>query len=156
MGTKPNESDLPSLHDLVQRSTLSAIEYHELAAKWTGGRGEGADIEANVDLNLQQRLDDASFGFRLVGEISTEFGEVKATVAVSYTYEGAKPSRRTFLAFGNEVAVMTLFPYFREGVGTISGKVFGEPILLPVVPRGELGFDLDAVEVEVTDSEGAS
>ncbi len=38
---------------------------------------------------------------------------------------------------------MTIYPYLREAIATITAKVFGEPIHILIVQRGEI-----AVEVE--------
>lgn len=145
MGTAPTEDDVVAIRDLIQRSTLKGVEYHEVGARWIGTREDSADDETDVQLELQHRIDEAAFGFRLVGTTASSYGESFATVAVTYDYEGDQPSLRTLLAFGNEVAVMTLFPYFREAISGITAKVFGNPLLVPVVPRGEIGFDLDAL-----------
>jgi hypothetical protein len=59
---------------------------------------------------------------------------------------GDQPPQRVVELFANEVAVMTLFPYLREGIASISSKVFGSPITLPVAQRGQLGFDVSEVE----------
>lgn len=142
MGTQPTEADIAAIRELLNRSTLRTIEHHELSARWIGPRLPDAE-DPDLEMQLQHRLDDESFGIRMVGSLKSEFGEVDATVAAVYDYEGAQPDLRAILAFANEVAVMTLFPYFREAMGTITAKVFGEPILIPVLTRGEIGFDLD-------------
>lgn len=145
MGTSGSDEDVAAVRELLSRSSLSAIEYHELSAKWTGSRSDDDSTDIDVSINLQHRLADESFGIRMTGTIEVPFGEAQAAIAAVYEYEGEPPALRTVLAFANEVAVMTLFPYLRESISTITAKVFGEPILLPILPRGEVGFDLDLV-----------
>lgn len=143
MGTSATDEELVAVRELMTRCRLSAIEYHELSAKWTGPRPEEDLTDIDVGINVQHRLSEDSFGIRMVGNVEVPFGEAQAVVAAVYEYEGETPEVRTVLAFANEVAVMTLFPYLRESIGTITGKVFGDPILLPILPRGEVGFNLD-------------
>lgn len=123
---------------------MRGIEFHELGAKWTGDRAdseEAADID--LQLELQQRCGDSDFGFRIIGKVVADVGEANAAIAVTYDFTGDPPSQRTLLGFGNEVAVMAVFPFFRESIHSITSKVFGQPVLLPVLPRGAIGFDLD-------------
>jgi hypothetical protein len=146
MGTQPTEVDVAAIRDLLSRSALKAIEFHELSARWTGSKDDDGSEDADVSIELQHRHDETTFGFRMVGQVKMSFGQADAAVAVAYDYEGDTPDVRTLLAFANEVAVMTVFPYFREAIGTITGKVFGSPMLVPVMPRGDIGFDLDEVQ----------
>ncbi len=71
-------------------------------------------------------------------------GEASASLVGEYELlDGAMPSKRALQNFANEVAVMTIYPYLREAIATITAKVFGEPVHIPIVQRGEI-----AVEVE--------
>ncbi|MDJ1113806.1 hypothetical protein [Microbacterium dauci] len=136
-----SDADRDAVMDLINRSQMKAIEYHEISARWTGPREGDGPHDVNADVSPQHRLDDNEFGIRLVANVTTDFGEVLAAVAATYTYEG-EADLRTVLNFGNEVAIMAAFPYLREAVSSASAKVFGEPILLPVLPRGQVGFDV--------------
>lgn len=146
MGTATTEEDVAAVKDLLERCSLNGIEYHELSAKWTGTRPEEETSDVDVTINLQHRVADDGFGIRMAGNISVGYGEAQAVIAASYGYEGEMPEVRTVLAFANEVAVMTLFPYLREALGTITSKVFGDAVLLPILPRGGVGFDLDELD----------
>ncbi len=149
MGTATTDADVAAVKELLERCSLNAIEYHELSAKWTGVRPAEEPSDIDVSINLQHRLSEDGFGIRMIGSVSVAYGEAQAAIAATYGYEGDAPEVRTVLAFANEVAVMTLFPYLREAVATITAKVFGDAILLPILPRGEVGFDLDKIETPV-------
>ncbi|MFH5879101.1 hypothetical protein [Arthrobacter sp. NA-172] len=56
------------------------------------------------------------------------------------------PPERVVELFAKEVAVITLFPYLREALATITPKVFGTPITLPVAQRGQIGFEVTPAE----------
>lgn len=144
MSSTPTSADIAAIQDLIERSELASVECHELSARWTGNRGE-RDHEQSIEmeLQLQHRIGDGEFGYRMVGNIETGIGDVTAAVAVTYNLEGDIPDLRTIFGFGNEVAVMVLFPYYREAVSSITAKVFGQPILLPVATRGTIAFELD-------------
>ena len=67
-----------------------------------------------------------------------------AQVAGEYQLlNGITPSRRALQLFANEVGVMTVMPYLREAISTITTKVFGAPIHLPLAERGEIALVLD-------------
>lgn len=66
------------------------------------------------------------------------------SVAAEYSLKSDyKPSKRTLQIFCNEVAIMTVFPYLREGMSSITTRVFGEAIYLPVAERGTISVDVD-------------
>ncbi|MBT9606163.1 hypothetical protein [Microbacterium sp.] len=147
MTTRPRPDDVEAIQDLINRSTLRGIEHHDLGATLTGRREPNEEEPAaDLQLELQHRCTSSEFGFRLVGTITTEYGSAHASVAATYDYDGPVPYERPLLGFGNEVAVMTIFPFFREALSSITGRVFGEPILLPVLERGSVGADLDDTE----------
>lgn len=144
MSTRPSEEIVAGIQDLIGRSQLEGIEYHEISGRLSGTDFDTDDaLELNMELQLQHRCDAVGFGFRLVGEVTSEIGSVDVTVAATYSYTGEVPSQRTLFGFGNEVAVMTIFPYFRETVHSISAKVFNKPIVLQPINRGAVGYDLD-------------
>lgn len=43
----------------------------------------------------------------------------------------------------NEVGVMTVFPFLRESVSTMSIRVFGQALMLPTIERGQIALDVD-------------
>ncbi|TGD29718.1 hypothetical protein EB835_15780 [Brevibacterium sp. S22] len=71
-------------------------------------------------------------------------GEAVVSVAGEYVIEdGIAPSSRVIKQFVNEVAVMAVLPYLREGIATITAKVFGTPLNLPIISRGAITVDID-------------
>lgn len=137
-------ADVELVKDLIARSELASIDFHEVSAKrFEALSSEGGANEGQVSLGFQHRSDDDGFGVRIVGNVTVPAGEVRVTAAVEYSLlEGDQPSQRAVELFANEVAVMTLFPYLREGIASISSKVFGTPVTLPVAQRGQIGFDV--------------
>lgn len=144
MGDEPTEQDVIAIRDLIQRSELRAIEFHEVSARLVPFEGDRtAQEDAGVSIQLEHRLDINDFGIRMVGSVVSSTKEVRVTVAAEYEVtEGTTPPERVVLLFANEVAVMSLFPYFREGVSSVSAKVFNEPMLLPTIERGMIKYEI--------------
>lgn len=138
------DRDVTAVKNLIQRSSLRTIEFHEVSGRLIPAEGDIPETEpANVSIRLEHRVDKTSFGVRMVGTVSNTTKEVRVAVAAEYDMtDGTTPEERTVLLFGNEVAVMSLFPYFREGVSSISAKVFNDPLLLPTIERGMIGFEI--------------
>lgn len=138
------DADVAAIRDLIQRSELRAIEFHEVSARLIPFEGDVPEQEqANVRIQLEHRIDTEDFGIRMVGSVTNSTKEVRVAVAAEYVVtDGQTPAERTVLLFANEVAVMSLFPYFREGVSSVSAKVFNEPMLLPTIERGMIKYEI--------------
>ena len=144
--TIPTESEKARILDLFSRSTLQGVEFHNVGARRLAENKQREENEESVDvsMSLQQYIDDGRFGIRLVANLYPYMGEVEVAVSAEYSVDsGAQAEDAVVRGFGNEVAVMTLLPYAREAVSNLSTRVFGKPILLPTLERGEVGFDLD-------------
>ncbi|MDT0169457.1 hypothetical protein [Pseudarthrobacter sp. BRE9] len=140
--------DIELVRDLLQRSELASIEFHEVSAKRFEGVPDSEEPhEGQISLGFQHRADLDGFGIRIVGDVAVAIGEVRVVAAVEYKLlHGEQPPRRNVELFANEVAVMTLFPYLREGIASITSKVFGAPITLPVAERGQIGFEVSEAD----------
>ncbi|MEH3088162.1 MAG: hypothetical protein PGN24_00745 [Microbacterium arborescens] len=146
--TRPSDEEYDKIRDLVSRSALESIEFHDYHARRVDENMQRQDDEQSVDVSmvLQRHFSEDSFGVRLVARLHPYMGEIVVAVAAEYSIShGGQPDEVTVRGFGNEVAVMTLLPYAREAVSTLSTRVFGKPILLPTIERGEVGFDLDEI-----------
>ncbi len=128
-------------------SNLESVECHEMSAKRNDHPPEpDAPEEGNVNIAAQFRYDEGSFGVRLIARVTIPIGEVTVSIAGEYSLtEECVPSTRTVQQFCNEVAIMSVFPYLREAVSTVSGRVFGNPLYLPMVDRGEIVLDVEEV-----------
>ncbi|PPH98176.1 hypothetical protein C5C56_11230 [Rathayibacter sp. AY1D1] len=142
-----SEADLAAVHELINSSQLDRVDFHELSARRvadTNTENRTADDDGNLNLGVQQRIDETSFGVRLNASVSFTAGEATVSVAAEYSLKSDyKPSKRTLQIFCNEVAIMTVFPYLREGMSSITTRVFGEAIYLPVAERGTISVDVD-------------
>ncbi len=134
--------DVEAVREIIQGATLKSVEFFEISARrhdeLPPDHGEG-----RLNIEVQQRVDATSFGVRLNAHIVLPIGEASASVAGEYELaDGLEPSDRALRMFTNEVGVMVVSPYLREAVATITSKVFGSPVYLPVVQRGEIALDV--------------
>lgn len=139
-----SSDDVSSIQDVISHSELRSIEYHELSARRYSAQPD-AEVSDNGTLNIvvQQRSDAESFGVRLNATIVFPIGEATVSVAGEYgLLEGHEVTSRSLQLFANEVAVMTVFPYLREAVASITGRVFQQPLHLPMVKRGEIAVEV--------------
>lgn len=130
------------LKDLIVRSDLQAIQFHEIQALLRDTSPGESDEKADVQLGYQTRVGDADFGVRAHVHLTAPSGEARATVAADYKLsEGDSPSEELVELFAREVGLMTLFPYLREAISSATARVFGEPFWLPVLQRGQVQAD---------------
>lgn len=144
-----SDEDLANVRELISSARLSSVEVYELAARRTDpAAADDVDDAGTVNIEVQSRVGDSEFGIRLVSTITSPSGEITASIAGEYELDGsANPSPRTIQLFCNEVAIMTIYPYLREAVSSITAKVFGLPLYLPVVERGQISMEVDSESV---------
>lgn len=140
------EADRERVQRLLQHSDLQGVFFHEQSARRHDAASGSVDAErSNVEVGVQFRLAADGFGVRVMAEVQNMVGVATVAASAEYTLtDGYEPTRRDVMMFANEVAVMTIFPYLREGISDATTKVFGEPVFLPIAPRGAIGFDVDA------------
>ncbi|MCF2587211.1 hypothetical protein [Brevibacterium sp. UCMA 11752] len=127
---------------LVDQVQPESVEFHEVSARRfdSGPVGEGGE----TSIEVQIRKGSEGFGVRLKATAEVAVAEAVVSVAGKYSVsEGADPSSRSIKQFVNEVAVMTVLPYLREGMATITAKVFGTALYIPIIPRGNIAVELD-------------
>lgn len=136
------DSDLEDVRALLEDVSLEAIEFHEVSARRFDAPPE--EERGGFSIEVQIREESEGFGVRLKCTAAAFGGEAVVSVAGEYSLSaGANPSSRTIKKFVNEVAVMTVLPYLREGITTITAKVFGKALYLPIIPRGDIAVALD-------------
>lgn len=140
------EADRERVQQLLQHSDLQGVFFHEQSARRHDTAPDAADAErSNVEVGIQFRLATDNFGVRVMAQIQNMVGIATVAASAEYTLaDGYEPTKRDVMMFANEVAVMMIFPYLREGISDATTKVFGEPVFLPIAPRGAIGFDIGA------------
>lgn len=130
------------LKDLVQRSTLEGIQFHEVSARLTradAGDPMNTSEDAEITFQYQTRVGEDDFGVRTQVDVESETGKATSVVAAEYKIEsGEVPDGWLLDLFATEVGVMALFPYLRESISASTAKVFGKPVWLPILQRGQI------------------
>lgn len=132
------------LEHLVKLAELKDIQFHELSARLFEHQPDAVDesAEAQVDLVFQTRVGEDDFGVRVSVTATTDAGEAKTTVAADYAVDQQHhPDEELLELFATEVAMMAIFPYVREGIQSATTRVFGTPLTLPILQRGEVRTD---------------
>jgi hypothetical protein len=142
-----SDSDVTEVKEIIAGSELRSIDFYEVSARRydAATADETCSDEGTMNVEVQYRSDDdGCFGVRLRGTLNLPRGQAEAIVAGEYDMPAdLHPRGRALQLFVNEVAVMTLYPYLREGIASITSKVFEKPFHLPLIERGELGLEVD-------------
>lgn len=143
MSKKLSPEDMNQIQSVISNSELRSVEFFEVSASRSviqpDFQGPGS-----ITVEAQQRIGDTGFGIKLSAKLTLPHGEAKVTVVGEYSLnEGFTPERKAVQLFANEVAIMTVLPYLREGIATVTTKVFGSPVFFPLLQRGEISLDVD-------------
>lgn len=143
MTKERSAADTAEILEIIEHSVLVAMDFYEVSARRHDAVREDVE-DGQLTIHVQQRITDTHFGVRLTASVVSSQGEATASVAGEYKMlHGVSPSRRALQLFADEVGVMTVFPYVREAIATATAKVFGEPVHLPLIQRGEVVVNKD-------------
>lgn len=132
---------------LVHNVKLNSVEYLELTARREldiSPLQEGrVDVEPTYTLGTMVADNRESFLLRVKVEFSSEVGHFTAEVAAEYVVTSSdriELPNALLTDFANEVGIMVLLPYLRQAIADLTQRVFGQPLLMPIMQRGELFF----------------
>lgn len=146
------------VHELIQALDIAGVTYYAVTAEREEGESD-APLPTDIapEFGMRIRTDGAEFGVRLRVEIQSSVGRVVVDAAMEYESEDDLeiPDDVAFV-YANEVAVMALLPYVREAVANITQRVFGDALVMPVIPRGALAFKSGKADsdIEAQDEKG--
>jgi hypothetical protein len=143
--TQEGESGpISDIHALVDILELSDIVFYALTAERDDVIEElPSDPNVNQEFGLRVRHDGREYGARIRAELSLSVGRVVVDVAAEYAaLEPFDLDQDVAIEFANDVAIMALLPYVREAVSTLTSRVFGQALTMPIVRRGQIQFTL--------------
>jgi len=135
-----------SLEDFVGRCSLTSISQLELSGtrSLVTDDSSGAElVDPAYGLDIDLRDADDGFRIRLTTRVEAPQGTIVSQVGAEYVVEALSirsVSRVILVEFVNNVALMHILPYTRQSISDISVRVFGSPLLMPIIQRGELSF----------------
>lgn len=143
------EAEIAEVKAVIANSALRSIDHHELSARRTDAASPEGEVTTDGKLNIevQQRFAEGEFGVRLRAHVVLPIGEATAVVAGEYELQNKfVPRRAAVQMFMNEVAIMTVLPYVREAIASITTRVLGAPVYMPIVERGDITVDVDETD----------
>lgn len=144
--------DSSDLKLLVQRSELVSVSFFEMSARkfdeaqvTAGADTDDFEIAPIYSLQTASRDDDTGFRVRIKVEVELPAGSLVVDAAAEYVVSeiSAKAIDPDLLVdFVNEVSAMAMFPYLRQAVADMSQRIFWMSLLLPLLQRGQLVFQI--------------
>ncbi len=134
------------LGHLVRVAKLEDVAYSEIQGRNQNG-GDLEEFSPSFVISLEARHEPAP-GFRVLLECRADSDpDMQLVVGARATYSVPTEERDlleeqdVLESFVNEVAIMTLLPFVREGLADLALRVFRTPIIMPMFPRGALRLD---------------
>lgn len=126
---------------------LSSVEFFGISATvnedWDASESPSESL--SPEFGLKHRIAEKEFGVRLYVKIDMGIGVVNIDLHATYTFpEEVEILTAGAAEFANKVGVMALIPYARQAIADVSQRVFGDPIVLPILKQGDLEFDLES------------
>ena len=138
---------------LAASAQLVDVGFSHLAASRgpheSGEVGPTEVVSPTFALRLETRDEpgpEGEGGFRvfLRCDVELERGPVAVEVVASYDVQAAAVhlvgERETLLEYVNEVAVMVCLPFVRQALADLTQRVFGNPLVMPIMQRGAVRF----------------
>lgn len=152
---------ITTIEDLLDHVTLVSIDLCRLNANRDLDFRPKADaVELEVDpqyaLDINTRDDGGGFRVKFATDIKTPLGSIGAEVVGVYSLDGATIDPKSTAALGdfvNNVALMHVLPYSRQAIADLSQRVFGSALLMPIIKRGEISFQVELND-EANDEQG--
>jgi hypothetical protein len=131
---------------LAPHATLDDVSFVELTSRRNVDAVATNGAGSEPQYGLQAAIADDLHRFRLILRIDIEApqGEIGVAVMANYTVDHAAPSltMRLVIEYANELGVMTLLPFLRQAIADLTQRVFGGTLLMPILPRGAVQFEL--------------
>lgn len=136
------------VHALVDDADLHAISMVNLSARRIEREAKNASefsVDPQYTLQTARREDDKGFRITLQTEIEAPIGDIRCDVEAEYVLQQlvmtAVP-QEVLQEFVNDVAIMAMLPFVRQGIADITLRVFESPLLMPIIQRGQITFGL--------------
>lgn len=144
-----SEQLITGVDQLVENASLLSIEVFKLSAERKPDDHAGADeveVDPRYSIGADFSDDEQRFRIRFLTSIKTPLGDIDCGVYAEYGLPGlvlGPESSGAVTEFVNNVAIMHMLPYVRQTIADVTQRVFNAPLLMPMVQRGQLTFELE-------------
>jgi len=104
---------------------------------------EQVQVQPNYVLSTMAAPAEGRFLIRLAMNVELPVGFVSCDVGAEYQISKSLDidlDNRLLVDFANEVGIAVLLPFIRQAVADLSQRVFGSPLLMPIMAPGALHF----------------
>lgn len=120
------QGDLAQLSEFVARVDLRGIVAQEChAVRHSGAAPER--VAVSLDTELSSRSGAVDYRFTLTCQAFDASEEIVADLSVvlltSFIFEGDESDESVYQAFGTNVAIMTAYPYLRQHIHDLAGRI---------------------------------
>lgn len=154
MSVEPTK--LQSIHDAIEYLHPIEVEFYHLSAHVDESKtvrshhedastdGESAREEsAEIEIRTATRMAEFGVDYRCHIKVHLPDAELVVDGAILYQADAQiEMSETVCKEFGDEVAIMSLFPYLRQAVGDLALRI-GRTVTLPLLERGQITFSID-------------
>lgn len=130
--------------EFVDSLRLADVHFLKTSAERSGPAHDLEDeTKYSADFSLSVDVKDDHSAIRVCAKVSIELdvGDVDAEVAVVYEANDGELDEipdEVLEMFVNRVAFMAAFPYLRAEVASLTGKVFGTPLHMPILTQADV------------------
>lgn len=98
-------------------------------------------LEVPIDVRTAFRKRPDGVDYRLEVEIERPTGRIRVDAAALYAADASfEASDDVLLDFGDDVAIMAMYPYVRQAISDL-GQRLGDSVVLPMLQRGAITFE---------------
>ncbi len=135
------------VHQLVEATSLFWTNVFQQSATRRLDVAPIDDFEVDPRFTITADFRDDGSGFRvlLLTAIETPIGPIACGVLADYEHPDARLGPELSKAFNEYVtgvALMHIIPFVRQSISDLTVRVFGSPLLMPVLQRGQMQFTL--------------
>lgn len=140
-----SEVDVQTLLDDVSLLAISTVALSARRIEREAANAGEYSVDPQYTLHTGWRDDHKGFRIVLQTEIEAPVGDIRCDVQAEYVLEDLARTtvpQEAMQEFVNSVAIMTVLPFVRQGIADITLRVFESPLLMPIIHRGQITFNL--------------
>lgn len=136
---------IASIEEAIELLQPIDVEYYHLSATVDeSGQQPDDDSEddeqAQVHVATARRVGESGVDYRCRLTVQIRGAEIVVDGAILYRADSEiEVARSVCEQFGDDIAVMALFPYLRQAVSDLADRI-GRTVTLPLVRRGQIRF----------------